>query len=70
MVLINNGCKDGSKELFFPTAHQMKSYVFQTIQGSDSLVRGEKFNSIEIRPNNSTHDFYVMNPSLFFDLPY
>jgi hypothetical protein len=48
----------------------MKIYVFQTIQGSDSLVRGEKFNSIEIRPNNSTHDFYVMNPSLFFDLPY
>jgi hypothetical protein len=48
----------------------MKIYVFQTIQGSDSLVRGEKFNSIEIRPNNSTPDFYVMNPSLFFDLPY
>ncbi len=48
----------------------MKISVFQAIKGSDSLVRGEKFNSIEIRPNKSTHDFYDFNPSLFFDLPY
>jgi hypothetical protein len=48
----------------------MKIYVFQTIKGSDSLVKGEKFISIEIRPNKFTHDFYVFNPSLFFDLTY
>ena len=39
----------------------MKIYVFQTIEGSDSLVRGEKFNSIEVRPNKSTHDFFLFS---------
>lgn len=31
----------------------MKIYVFQTIQGSDSLVRGEKFNSIQLKSDQT-----------------